>query len=154
MGRRKTSLLCVFDNINLMVDAVKTLMDDFRSDIVNFGYLQVRVDTDVDVSFDHLGPHDFARMLRADRPHHCRHGRDSINKDRKGARGGQVLHVLDLKVKGGSFDQIDRILWSAGGFQSHRPRGWFRARAKQNVQFVWGADHFSRVLKATAKRGS
>ena len=94
MGRRKTSLLCVFDNINLMVDAVKTLMDDFRSDIVNFGYLQVRVDTDVDVSFDHLGPHDFARMLRADRPHHCRHGRDSIKAHSETGHRRSTLHAL------------------------------------------------------------
>ena len=154
MGRRKTNLLRVFDNVNLMVDAVNTLMDDFRNDIVNFAYLQVRVNTDVDMSFNGMNGRDVARMMQAHRPHRCNHDRDAINRNSGRNGGRQVLHILDLKVTGKSFDQIDNVLWSAGGFQTHRPRGWFRSRARKNIQFVWAPDQFFRILKATAKRGS
>ena len=154
MGRGKTNLLRVFDNVSLMVDAVNTLMDDYRDDIVNFTYLQVRVNTDVDMSFDGASMRDVARMMQNHRPHRCNSNRDSINRDSDRNDRRCILHALDLKVKGKSFDKIDNILWSAGGFQSHRPRGWFRSRAKKNVQFAWSPDQFFRILSRTARRGS
>ena len=154
MGRRRTNLLRVFDNVNLMVEAVNNLMDDFREDIVNFTYLQVRVNTDVDLSFDGASMRDIAKMMQANKPRHgFSHDRDAINRDSDRSDKRRILHALDLKVKGKSFEQIDNILWSAGGFQSHRPRGWFRARAKQNVQFVWAPDQFFRILKRTTRGG-
>ena len=153
MGRRKTNLLRVFDNVSLMVDAVNTLMDDFRDDIVNLAYLQVRVNTDVDMSFNGMSGHDVARMMQAHRPHHSNRDRDAINRNGDRNGGMHVLHVLDLKVKPKNFDMVDNVLWSAGGFQSHRTRGWFRSRAKQNVQFVWSPDQFFRILKRMT-RGS
>ena len=155
MGRGKTNLLRVFDNVSLMVDAVNTLMDDYRDDIVNFAYLQVRVNTDVDMSLAGISMRDVARMRQNHRAHHhSRLDRDAINRNSDRNDGMRILHALDLKVKGKSFDKIDNILWSAGGFQSHRPRGWFRSRAKKNVQFAWSPDQFFRILSRTARRGS
>ena len=153
MGRGKTNLLRVFDNVSLMVDAVNTLMDDYRDDIVNFAYLQVRVNTDVDMSFDGASMRDVARMMQNHRPHRCNGNRDSINRNSDRNDRRRILHALDLKVKGKSFDKIDNLLWSSGGFQSHRPSGWFRSRAKQNVQFVWAPNQFFRILSRIARRG-
>jgi len=155
MGRKKTNLLRVFDNISLMVDAVNTLMDDYRDDIVNFAYLQVRVNTDVDMSLAGISMRDVARMSQDRGPHrHSRHDRDDINRNSDRNDRRHILHALDLKVKGNSFDKIDSLLWSAGGFQSHRPKGWFRTRAKQNIQFVWSPDQFFRILNKNARRRS
>ena len=152
MGRRKTNLLRVFDNVSLMVDAVNTLMDDYRDDIVNFAYLQVRVNTDVDMSLSGVSMRDVTRMMQDHGPHrHSRHDRDAINIDRDRTERRHILHALDLKVKGKSFDKIDDLLWSSGGFQSHRPSGWFRSRAKKNIQFVWAPDQFFRILKRMAR---
>ena len=153
MGRRKTNLLRVFDNVGLMVDAVNTLMDDYRDDIVNFVYLQVRVNTDVDMSFDGASMRDVAKMMQNHRSHRSNSNQDAINRDSDRNDRMRTLHALDLKVKGNSFDKIDTILWSAGGFPSHRPSGWFRLRAKQNVQFVWAPNQFFRILSRIARRG-
>ena len=148
MGRRKTNLLRVFDNIGLMVDAVTTLMDDHVDDVIDFTYLQVRANTDVDLSLDGSSMHDIARMISSHSPRHYKAAnQNALNKDDDRKDRMNVLHALDLKVKSNSFDKIDSLLWSAGGFQSHRPRGWFRNRAKKNIQFVWAPDQFFRILR-------
>ena len=153
MKKGKTKLLRVFDNVNLMADAVDSLIEDFKEDIVDFAYLQVRVDTDVNLSLNGTSMRHIARMMQSDIPHRRRLAdKDAINRNDNRNDGKNILHALDLKVKGKSFDQIDNVLWSAGGFQSHKPSSWFRVRAKQNVQFVWDSEQFFRILKRTTRR--
>ena len=152
MVRKKTHILRVFDSANLIFDAVDILMDDYKSDIKSFAYLQIHVNTDVNLSPDKISLKDMSRMMQDLRPNRAsKRQRDAINVSLDYDDRVSVLHALDLRVKDQSFDQIDDLLWSAGGFQSHKPGSWFRRRAKKNIQFIWNPKQFSKTLRRSCK---
>ena len=151
MRGKKKDILCVFDNASVMADAIDAVMEDYKEDIVEFTYLQVDVNTDVKTSEGNL--RDMKRemfdMLRSDMSPHARN-RHHGGEQEKYEKPEQTLHILDLKVKAKCFDNIDGLLWSAGGFQSRRSKGWFKSRAKKNIAFVWSMEQFFKTLMKIA----
>jgi len=155
MRGKKKDILCVFDNASVMADAIDAVMEDYKKDIAEFTYLQVDVNTDVTTSECNL--RDMKRemfdMLRSDMMPHARN-QSNREEYEEHERPKQTLHVLDLKVKAVCFEKIDRLLWSAGGFQSRRSKGWFRSRSKKNITFIWNMKQFFRTLANVSKKRS
>ena len=137
MKKAKRNLVYKYDDANRVEEAIECLEQEHRNDISDLVYMQVPAGDNVFREMTHREIH----MMRHYRRLHPEHDCTSGERRRK-------IHVISLRVKRlDRIEQIGKVLWSCGGYESDKNGGWYQGRSKRIYQIILDRAELRRTMK-------
>ena len=141
MKKAKRNLVYKFDDATRVEEAIGCLEQDHWSEISDLTYMQVQT-----------GDNVFREMTRREIHMMMRH---RLHPEHPCISGGRrKIHVISLRVKKlKKIDEIGKVLWSCGGYESDKNGGWYKGRSKKIYQIILDRTELKRTLKRLTGRG-
>ena len=137
MKKAKRNLVYKYDDANRVEEAIERLELEHRDDISDLVYMQVPAGDNV---FHEMTQREVLRRMHHEQCHHG-HARPDRGPERK-------IHVISLRVKKlDRIDEISKVLWSCGGYESDKNGGWYKGRSRRIYQIILDRAELRRTMK-------
>ena len=137
MKKAKRNLVYKFDDAIRVKEAIECLEGEHWSEISDLTYMQVQT-----------GDNVFREMTRSEIHTMMHYRRFHPEHDWTNGKRKRKIHVISLMVKKlKKIDQIGKVLWSCGGYESSKNGGWYKGRSKRVYQIILDRAELKRTMK-------
>ena len=137
MKKAKRNLVYKFDDANRVEEAIECLELEHWNDISDLTYMQVPAGDNVFHEMTRREIHMMMHYHRLHPEHNCTSGEHR-----------RKIHVISLRVKRlDKIDEIGKVLWSCGGYESDKNGGWYKGRSKRIYQIILDRAELRRTMK-------
>ena len=137
MKKKIYELVYEYDDSKRVEEAVESLYQDYLNNITNLSYMQIPSKDNVFKEITHKAIY---RRI---------HEEEFNGKNaRQRTSSKRMTYVISLNVKTPSkTHEIHNVLWSCGGCESNKNKGWYKERAKQIYQIIVDKTELNSIMK-------